>query len=78
VSIGGSSYRFSRTQLDAARQVIDRHWSDWTIWTYGESADEHGQPVITVDSVLVPPEFADWLTEQPVGLIDLRAWLVPQ
>lgn len=70
--------RFSRAQLDAAREVIDRHWSDWTIWTYGESADEQGQPVIIVESVLVPPEFAAWLGEQPDGLIDLRVWLVPQ
>lgn len=70
--------RFSRPQVDAARDELVRRMDTDLIWATGETSDEQGQPVVTVDVARLGTDLAAWIADQPEGLVRVRAWLAPQ
>jgi hypothetical protein len=69
--------RYSRAEINSVREDLVRR-TGWPIWATGESCDDEGQPVVTVELTRVRPDFAAWLANQPEGLVHVEAWLTPQ
>ncbi len=69
--------RHSRAEINRVREDLIRR-TGWPIWATGESCDDQGQPVVTVELTLVRTDFADWLTAQPESLVHVDAWLTPR
>lgn len=70
--------RYSRAQVDAVRDELVRRMDRALIWSVGESSDEQGQPVVSVELARMQPDLAAWLAEQPDGLVHVEVWLAPQ
>ena len=49
----------------------------WQIYQTGQTIGEDFQVRFEVEAVQVVPEFAEWVSTVPDGLLQARAWLVP-
>jgi hypothetical protein len=68
---------WTRAEMDAVLAHLRSHSEEWAVSSYGESASESGQPVITVTLVRVTPGIAEWLATIDDGMLDLAPSLLP-
>lgn len=69
--------RFRPDEVEAARTHLASRMGDWRLDQVGRSSDDTGQPVVNASAERVLPEMADWVRNQPEGLVAVDAWLVP-
>lgn len=67
--------RWTRTQVDKVRDELGR--GDWPVYSHGETSDEAGQLVVSVEIQQVTEPFAAFAARTPDGLLDVQPWLRP-
>jgi hypothetical protein len=69
--------RWTRGQLDAALQHFTSMAQRWQIYEWGPRCDEQAQTSMTAILVRVTEEIAQWIANQPDGLVTVEPWLMP-
>jgi hypothetical protein len=69
--------RWTKDEIEAVRGHLHRHWEDWNIYQSGVAASEDAQAFVTASLTRVLPGVAAWAATLPVGILDLKPWLVP-
>jgi hypothetical protein len=69
--------RWTKAQVDQVRSVLWRHFSEWTLNSFGNGADEQGQRVVHIRLFRVLPEMARWAVDVPDGLLEVDPVLTP-
>ncbi|HZC52334.1 MAG TPA: hypothetical protein VE441_07545 [Mycobacterium sp.] len=70
--------RWTRAQLDQAREHLTAMADRWGIYQLGPHCDEQAQATMTATLVRVTDEIADWVVTQPGGLVSLDPRLIPE
>lgn len=71
------SSRFTRRQLNYARDHARERWHDWSVEIVAERCDEAAQASVEVGLLRVTPDIADWADALPEGLVNFDPMLTP-
>lgn len=69
--------RWTRAQVQGVQAHMEARMGGWQIYQTGQTIGEDFQVRFEVEAVQVVPEFAEWVSTVPDGLLQARAWLVP-
>jgi hypothetical protein len=69
--------RCTGAHVEATQQHVLDTWQRWGVYGCGQTSDQQGQAVVTVDLVRVTDEIADWADAQLTGLVELEPCLSP-
>jgi hypothetical protein len=69
--------RWTRQQIDDARDYLHDRWDDWNLYQLGVMTSQDAQAIVSASLTRVLPEIAAWAASQPSGILRLDPWLVP-
>ncbi len=69
--------RWTGRQVEDMVTTLRVRMGEWSIYGYGKSVGEDGQPAVVAQVIRVQPALVSWALDVPDGLLLLQPWLAP-
>ncbi|HSN05966.1 MAG TPA: hypothetical protein VLV82_01375 [Candidatus Angelobacter sp.] len=69
--------RWSPDQVDAVRQALHEHGTEWGVYEFGGRAGEDAQITVIAKVVRIVPAVTEWCLTLPDGIVEIIPWLAP-